>query len=135
MIVLDSSFLIAYHNDGDVHHAAAAAAMPPLIDGEWGEVLLPEYVFLEVVTVVGARKGVEDAVAVGERLLAAREVEFVPCSELFLDAFEVFRAQDRFRLSFADATILAVARDRGAEFVATFDEDLRTVEGIRLVPS
>lgn len=74
MIVLDTSFLIAYHNARDVHHAAAAAAMPSLIDGEWGEALLPEYVFLEIVTVVGARKGVEDAVAVGDRLLAAREL-------------------------------------------------------------
>lgn len=134
MIVLDSSFLIAYHNDGDVHHVAAAATMPPATDGEWGEILLLEYVFLEVVTVVGARKAMRDAASVGERLLSAREVEFVPCSEIFLAAFELFRAQERFRLSFVDAAVVAVARERGAEFVATFDEDFRSIQGIRVIP-
>ncbi|MGH7540072.1 MAG: type II toxin-antitoxin system VapC family toxin [Gemmatimonadota bacterium] len=134
MIVLDSSFLVAHHNRRDVHHAAAAAAMEPLIAGEWGEILLPEYVFLEVVTVLGARRGIARATSVGELLLDAREVVFVPCSDHFVEAFALFRAQRHFRLSFVDAAIVAVARDRGAEFVATFDDDFRRVDGIGVVP-
>jgi len=31
MVVLDSSFLIAFHNSRDVHHSAAARAMDELI--------------------------------------------------------------------------------------------------------
>jgi predicted nucleic acid-binding protein len=34
VIVLDSSFLVAYHNAADVHYAAAARAMLHLIAGE-----------------------------------------------------------------------------------------------------
>jgi predicted nucleic acid-binding protein len=33
MIVLDSSFLVAYHNRSDVHHGAAGAAMERLMAG------------------------------------------------------------------------------------------------------
>jgi len=50
-----------------------------------GEAVLVEYVFLEVVTVVRARSGKDAAMAVAKQLLQAREVEFIPCSELFLD--------------------------------------------------
>ena len=135
MIVLDSSFLVAYHNRSDVHHGAAAAVMERLMAGEWGAALLHEYVFLEVVTVLLARRGLDAAVRVAEILLQAREVEFVPSSDMFLDAMETFRAQRRGELSFADAAIVTVARQRDARFVATFDHDFRQVEGLTVVPA
>lgn len=134
VIVLDSSFLIAYHNRHDVHHHAAAATMPRVIAGEWGPALLLEYVFLEVATVVLARRGLDVAVRVTALLLEAREVEFVPSSDLFLDTLETFRAQRHGRLSFADAAIVTAARARDAHFVATFDDDFRSVGGLVVVP-
>ena len=88
MIVLDSSFIIAYHNTRDVHHAAAKPIMEEVGSGKWGNATLLEYVFLEVVTVLLARRGLEVASNVASILLQARELEFVPCSDLFLDAFE-----------------------------------------------
>jgi predicted nucleic acid-binding protein len=69
MIVLDSSFLVAYHNRRDVHHGAAAATMERLVAAEWGPALLLEYVFLEVVTVLLARRGLDVAVRVATILL------------------------------------------------------------------
>jgi predicted nucleic acid-binding protein len=135
MIVLDSSFLVAYHNRRDAHHGAAAATMERLVAAEWGPPLLPEYVFLEVVTVLLARRGLDVAVRVATILLQAREVEFVPSSDIFLDVMETFRAQRHGRLSFADAAIVTVARHRDARFVATFDRDFRQVEGLAVVPA
>ena len=135
MIVLDSSFLVAYHNQRDVHHGAAAATMEKLVAGEWGPALLPEYVFLEVVTVLLARRGLDVAVRVATILLQARDVEFVPSSDMFPDVMETFRVQRQGRLSFADAAIVTVARHRAARFVATFDRDFRGVEGVAVVPA
>jgi predicted nucleic acid-binding protein len=135
MIVLDSSFLIACHNGRDVHHAAAAATMERFAAGEWGIGLLLEYVFLEVVTVLLARRGLQTAQRVADLLLSAREIEFVPCSEFFLASLETFRLQSAAKLSFTDAAIVTVARSRGAERVATFDEDFRSIDGIAVVPS
>lgn len=133
MIVLDSSFLIAYHNTRDVHHAAAARAMVRLVAGEWGRALLLEYVVLEIATVLLARRGLAVANEVTARLLQAREVEFVPCSDLFLEALKVFRTQTTERLSFADAAIVTVARRQRPGFVATFDADFRGVDGVTVV--
>lgn len=135
MIVLDSSFLIAYHNRRDVHHAAAAQVMDRLLaGGDWGRALLLEYVFVEVVTVLLARLGLEAASRVASVLLAAREIDFVTCSDLFLDTLEVFRSQPDGALSFTDAAIVTVARRHADARVATFDADFRGLQGVSVVP-
>lgn len=135
MIVLDSSFLVACHNARDAHHAAAASVLAEIMAGRWGRGLLLEYVFLEVMTVLLVRRGLDVATRIGSRLLDAREVDFVPCSEVFADALHAFRSQRTGRLSFTDAAIVAVARLRGAEAVATFDADFRRVASVRVVPA
>ena len=48
-------------------------------------------VFLEVTTVLMARRGSALAVRVGRLLLSAEELDFVPCSEVFSEAFKIFR--------------------------------------------
>ncbi len=103
--------------------------------GAWGRALLLEYVFLEVVTVLLARRGLETASRVATALLEAREVDFVPCSDIFLETLGTFRDQRRGTLSFTDAAIVTVARKSGGYAVATFDADLRRVDGISVVPS
>ena len=134
MIVLDSSFLIAYHNSRDAHHDPAAEVMTEFLDGKWGQGLLLEYVFLEVVTVLMARRGPRVASEVADVLLGARELDFVPCSELFVDAVETFQRQTRTRLSFVDTAIVNVARNQTEGLVATFDRELSSVRGINAVP-
>lgn len=133
-IVLDSSFIIAYHNRSDVHHDAAREVMADFLDGAWGDGLLLEYVFLEVVTALQLRLGHETAVSVGSLLLEARELTLVPCSELFLPALRVFRDQDDRGLSFVDSAVVAEARRHGSGHVATFDRDFDTIDGVSVVP-
>jgi len=133
VIVLDSSFLVAYHNSRDAHHEAAAAIMAEFLDRKWGQGLLLEYVFLEVVTVLMACRGIRVASEVADVLLGARELDFVPCSELFVDAVETFQRQTRTRLSFVDATIVNVARNQTEGLVATFDRELSSVRGIKAI--
>ena len=134
MIVLDSSFLIAFHNESDVHHSKAVGVMDRLVAGEWGSALLLEYVFLEVVTVLRMRLDLSSAVSMAEALLRAREIEFVPCSEVFLEAFETFRTERGSALSFVDAAIAAVARRHPPGLVATFDSDFSVLGGLTVVP-
>lgn len=105
--------------------------MERLARGEWGEVLLPEYIVLEVLTVIAARCSHESAVHVGAVLLGHREIDLVSCSDFFAASFEVFRSHRA--LSFADAAIVAIARERRAR-VLSFDADFATVEGIEIVP-
>lgn len=107
--------------------------MSHLTGGSWGRVLLLEHVFLEVVTVLLMRRGLSTATAAASALLGAKEVDFVPCSALFSDALEVFRAQESGRLSFVDAAIVAAARHSANGRIATFDTDFRELPGVTLV--
>jgi len=132
-IVLDSSFIIAYHNRSDVHHDAAREIMADFLDGTWGEGILLEYVFLEVVTVLQLRLGHETAVSVGSLLLEARELSLVPCSALFLPALRVFRDQDNRGLSFVDSAIVEQARRHGPGHVATFDRGFDAIDGVTVI--
>ncbi len=134
MVVLDTSFLVGYHNERDAHHAAAARALVQMQAGVWGPALLLEYVFLEVVTVIAARRGLEQAVRAGRTLLAARELTFVPCSELFLDAWMLFREQRETTLSLADAAIVVAARREPPGRILTFDTDFQAVQGVTVLP-
>ena len=134
MLILDSSFLIAFHNKQDAHHSAAASVMEDLLGGKFGQALLLEYVFLEVVTVLLARRGLPVATSVAQALLNAREVEFVPCSEFFIEVFETFSSQKKTSLSFTDAAIVTMAKRQSGAFIATFDKDFRSIEGISVVP-
>jgi predicted nucleic acid-binding protein len=133
VIVLDSSFLIAFQNTKDVHHAAAERVMQRLLAGEWGSALLLEYVFLEVVTVLRMRLDQPTAVRLGETLIRAREVDFVPCADLFVPAFDTFRVEAAAELGFVDAAIVTVARRHPPGFVATFDADFKELEGVTVV--
>jgi predicted nucleic acid-binding protein len=68
-------------------------------------------------------------------LLGSEELEFVPCSDFFLDTWETFRSQTRTALGFADAAILTVAQARAGGLVATFDAGIRGLPGITVIPA
>lgn len=134
MILLDTSFIVAFHNSRDVHHAAAKPVMSDILSGKWGQALLLEYIFLEVATVLLVRRGLPVASSVASVLLQAREIDFIPCSEIFLDTLETFRNQRETKLSFADAAIVTAASSFNAETVATFDGEFEKINRLTVVP-
>ena len=134
MIVLDSSFLVAWYNERDAHHKAAAAAMPRVAKGAWGPALLPEYVLLETLTVLAARRDLSFAQTKAREILESKDVELVACSPYLGQTMDVFRTQSGTALSFADCAIVAISRERRAQFVAGFDEEFEEISGVTLVP-
>ena len=132
MIVLDSSFIVGFHNERDAHHNAAVTLMNRFLRGQWGRGLLLEYVFLEVTTVLLVRRDLGVAARVGRLLLDADELDFVPCSDFFSDAFRMFTHQVGSNLSFADAAVAHVAQERADGFVLTFDEEFGKLPGIQV---
>jgi len=135
VIVLDSSFLIAFHNERDTHHTRAVEGMRDFLGGRWGKGLLLEYVFLEIGAVLMVRRDVSVACRVGKVLLDATELEFVPCSDIFLETMNTFTAQRGTRLSFADIAIATVARTRADRQILTFDEEFKKLGEMELYPA
>jgi predicted nucleic acid-binding protein len=134
VIVLDSSFLIGFYNERDAHHGAARTLMDQFLAGTWGRGLLLEYVFLEIMTVLLLRRDLSVATRVGRVLLDAEELEFVSCSDMFIETMESFSSQGGTRLSFTDAAIATVARSRADGLLLSFDEEFRKIAGLRVNP-
>jgi predicted nucleic acid-binding protein len=116
LIVLDSSFVIGFYNERDAHHKTARALMNQFLAGTWGKGLLLEYVLLEVMTVLLMRRDLTVATRVGQILLEAAELEFVPCSDFFSATMRRFAAQTNTGLSFVDCAIATIAEKEVAVF-------------------
>ncbi len=135
MIVLDTSFLVAYRHNGDHHHEAAAPIMEAIVRGDHGRVLLPEYVLLELATVLAARAGMPAARSAIRELTNAREVEFVRCARYLPRAYGTFHAQEEGRLSLVDCVLVEIARDEESVAIATFDKAIAARDDVRAVPN
>lgn len=131
MVVLDTSFLIAYYNERDVHHEKARVQMAGLLTGTWGSGLLPEYVFVETATVLLRKVGLNRAKEVTGILLEAPELELINCSGFFRETLERFQNQSG-ALSLTDASIVTVALRFTQGKVLTFDQGILKYPGISL---
>jgi len=70
---------------------------------------------------------------VGRLLLDAKELDFVSCSDVFSEVFELFATPgENTRLSFADAAIAHAAQDCADGLVLTFDAEFGELPGIRI---
>lgn len=132
MIILDTSFFVAYKNERDDHHEEASRHWPAVIGA--APVLLHEYALAEITAVLVRRVGVERTVQHGQELLDASEVEFVPASPGFPAAWKRFAGQRGTRHGLADAAMLQLAEERGARLIATFDEEFRKARGLKVLP-
>jgi len=133
MIFLDSSFLIAFYNDSDDHYKRAIILMNKIVNGEFGDVIVSDYVFDEIVTVLFSRlKDLDKVSKIGENI---RQSSFLIWTDesIFEEAWEIFRAQKGTKLSFTDCAIVALMRGNGIKYIATFDEDFKNVEGFEVV--
>lgn len=133
MIFLDSSAIIAYKNKDDVNHKKAVVIFSRIADGEYGQVVISEFVFSEVVTVLLLRKGPKTALEVGEILRNAEELVMIRASILFDRAWDIFKSQKGSKFSFVDASSIACLQDRSIKQIATFDRDFGGIESVNVV--
>lgn len=121
-LVLDTSFLVALFNNNDVFHKKALKRREQIKNEI---LLLPEYVVLELTTILGIKTSVKISQKATNELLHAKEVRFIPCSEIFASAFKRFHKQDLYKLSFVDCALLEIKESYGASEILTFDKALK----------
>lgn len=132
MILLDSSFLIAYHNTKDKNHGHAAELMPRIASGEYGMVNITDYVFDETSTYLAAKQGIGKAITVGDYLLGAAELIGITKDD-FKEAWALFKSQRSTRMSFTDCTIIVAMRANAIVKLAAFDGDFESFNDISVI--
>jgi predicted nucleic acid-binding protein len=133
MILLDTSFLVAYFNQGDENHQKATKIIKDVVEKKFGTTYITDYIFNETVTVALMRmKDLHKATRIGDYMLRALETIRIE-EDMFLDAWQIFRSQKGTRLGFTDCTTIATMRHHGIDNVATFDEDFTKISGINCI--
>ena len=124
MIVLDSNVWIALFDADDSLHRRAQRMVSELKE----PVVLPEYVILEVATVLSQKAGKSFADLFLQKVFANRGIRVIASSQQFLEeVVQFYLSQTKERLSFVDYTLVFLSRRMK---VLTFDKNLeRTLKG------
>lgn len=131
MIMLDTSFVVAYFNTRDQNHDLATKT-GKILARQNLELYITDYIFGEIVTVVFVKlKNLEKALDIGKIVLESCNLIHVE-KDIFEHAWKIFSGQ-KLRLSFVDCITIAVMQDRKMQKIATFDGDFTKVKGIQVL--
>ncbi len=129
-LVIDSSVFIAYEGEADENHDAAKELFEKIDRGEFGSIILVDYVFDEVLTQILSRRGKNRALVAGKWILSCgANLDFVSESN-FREAWRIFEKSTN--LSFTDCIVIAVAREKNAA-IATFDSHFSQFKDLKIV--
>ncbi len=118
MTILDSNVWIALFHNQDSQHAKAEKIFFSLTQ----KILIPEYVILEVSSVLLLKSNKEIADAFLERVIDSEDVEVALSNELFfLDVVKTFQSYPKHDLSFIDCALLLLSQ---SHTIITLDEHL-----------
>lgn len=119
MMVLDSNVWIAFLNPDDSNHHKAQKTFSTT----QGQVGIPEYVLLEVITILAQKMGKDTADKFLQMARASKDVDILPSSKEFLDGvIRLYLSRTNGKLSFVDYALLHLSSKTN---VVTFDKDLK----------
>lgn len=132
MILLDTSFLVAYYNERDVHHKKAKEIMDKIYEEEYGETYINDYIFDELSKVLWVRFGdLKKVINTCEPIKKILTVE--ADKNLFERAWQIFKNQESTSFSFTDCFILSSMEGKKIKHIATFDKDFSKIKDIIVV--
>ncbi len=120
---IDTGVFVAARNRSDVNHERAVSLLRRALAGEYGALYTSDYVFNEAVTVALVRTGrPEVAIDVGNFIMSSRRLRLLYVDRAaFADAWRIFNRYAERRLSFTDATSIALMRRHGIDHIISFD--------------
>lgn len=128
MIMLDTSFIVAYFNTRDQNHSSAVK-IAKILANQNHELYITDYLFGEIATVSLVRlKNLEKAAQIGTTILEYCNLLHVD-KDIFEHAWKIFSEQ-KLRLSFVDCTTIVVMKNQKIQKIATFDNDFNKIKGI-----
>ncbi len=132
MIFLDASLLLAFENENDVFHQQAVQLIQAIDEKTYGDPIMSDYVFNEIIGVTFRKKGKERAIALGNYIQNSVFM-FNVHDHLLQEAWKLF-ASAKSNVNLVDCTTIIVSMLAGAEYLATFDKELGIVAGIAVLP-
>jgi uncharacterized protein len=120
-IFIDSNVFISYFNELDAKHHEATLLVDA-ITATHTELVINNFVFVEVATIVSMRLSKEASLYSGELLLTNPNIHLIILDEnLHHHTWEIFKKIRKKNISFTDCSIVATMDAEGIRQLATFD--------------
>lgn len=133
MIFIDTSVLVSFEVETDQNHESAVELMNNINEGKFGEAIISDYIFDEIVTItLNKSKSLQNAVLIGSSLKSSTRIHKID-KELFEKSWEIFKGQKNTKFSFTDCSILAIMEKERIENLATFDKEFKKIKKIKVV--
>ncbi len=133
MIFLDTSYLVALEVDADSNHENATRIRNRVIEGEFGNSFISDYIFDETMTVTfGKIKNLEKTASAGMDLRNSSILVKLEDND-FEETWRLFKNQERTKLSFTDCSNLVIMKRMGIRDIATFDGGFEKIKEINII--
>jgi len=130
LFFVDSGVWIAAFNKKDKHHKAASKIINQLLDEQIDKAYISDYVFDEVTTYIKKKISPEASILVAEAMLDSQNIEIIFMDEkIFNASYHIFKMYDR--LSFTDASIVVIMKNRKIKLLYSFDSGFDSVKEIQ----
>ena len=133
MILIDSNIFISYYNTEDENHDLATKLINEIEKGKYGNALISDYIFSEVITVGLIKlKNKQKVVSIGSDILKGNIKVLKINNEIFIKAWDLFKNYF-LKMSFTDFTNLAILDLLKIRNIATFDKDFKKIKDIKVI--
>ena len=122
-VLLDSSFILAFDNEIDVHHQKTLPLWNKIANLDFGQYFISDHIFDEIVAVSLRKRGKEKTIELCQRIL-----NDIPIINVNHPIFE----KTKTNLSFTDCTNLVLLKLMGSNLIATFDKEFNKIKGINI---
>lgn len=120
-VFVDANYFIALFNETDSLHQKAKE-IGAVLDRNKQSLIISNFIFLEIVTVVSLRRGKETARVVGSSLLEAPHIEMIHVgSALHQRSWKLFEKVEQKNISFVDCSTAILMEDENIHTLLTFD--------------
>ncbi len=120
-ICVDSNYFIALFNREDSLYLSARR-IADFLDIQEARLVISNFIFLEIVTVLSQRRGKSASCAAGSFLLVAPFIEIVHIdSVLQEESWNIFQKMSSKNVSFVDCSTIALMQAEDVNTVITFD--------------
>ena len=129
-IIIDTGVFFSFYNQKDKNHERSKTIIRDILKGMYGQPLLLDYIFDELMTLIQYRTKRNDlATRIGTAILKHNVYYLTQITpNAFRKAWELFSNQkERKSLSFTDAILVAMARELSIRRISSFDNLLKLI--------
>lgn len=125
-VFIDTGAFMAYRNKRDVYHGDAVKLLRRALQNEFGTMFTTDYIYDETLTLAMVRTGDKKLVDdVSTTMLSPRIEMMVIDAATWIKARELFFKLFDKRISFTDATTMALMQQKNIPKIITFDSHFK----------